>query len=246
MEKLGLNPGYILVQIIAFLLLVVVLNAWVYKPLMGLLQRRREKIAASLEDARVAAEARATAEKDAERITTEAQTKAAQIISQATERAGAAMSEAKAQADKDIAREREATLTEVQEERNRMLGDLRGQVAALAVAASQKLIGETLDEQRQHALLQEFFTGVKSGQVAVLSNGSQVSGGSAEVISALPLTPDEQSTIRRDVLGKLGAQTQVDFKVDPSILGGLIIKVGDKVLDGSVAGQLEELRQSMR
>ena len=65
MEKLGLNVGYILVQIIAFLLLVVVLNAWVYKPLMTLLQKRREKIAASLEDARVASEARASAERPA-------------------------------------------------------------------------------------------------------------------------------------------------------------------------------------
>jgi F0F1-type ATP synthase delta subunit len=38
----------------------------------------------------------------------------------------------------------------------------------------------------------------------------------------------------------------VDFRVDPSILGGLVIHVGDKILDGSVAGQLETLRQSLR
>ena len=245
MEKLGLNLGYIVVQIIAFLLLVVVLNAWVYKPLMDLLQRRRDKIASSLEDARVASEARAAAEKEAERITAEAQTKAAQIISQATERADASMSEAKAQADKDIAKEREATLQEVAEERNRVLGDLREQVAALAIAASQKLIGAALDEKRQHTLLEEFFSGVRSGKVVAL-NGGGITGESAEVISALPLTADEQATICKDVLARLGASANVDFKVDPSILGGLVVKVGDKVLDGSVAGQLDELRQSMK
>lgn len=245
MEKLGLNLGYIIVQIIAFLLLVVVLRAWVYKPLLTLLQKRREKIAASLEDARVASEARAAAEKEAERITTEAQAKAAQIISQATERADASMSEAKAAAEKDIARQREATLQEVSEERNRILGDLRGQVAALAIAASQKLIGEALDEKQQHALLKEFFSGVKSGKVVAL-NGGGVSGEAAEVISALPLTQEEQDAVCKDVLARLGDQVKVNFKVDPSILGGLVVKVGDKVLDGSVAGQLEELRQSMR
>jgi F-type H+-transporting ATPase subunit b len=245
LEKLGLNLGYIVVQILAFLILLVVLNAWVYKPLMGLLARRREKIAASLEDARVASEARANAEREAERITTEAQAKAAQIISQATERADASMLEIKAQAENEIAREREATLQEVQEERNRLLGDLRGQVAALAIAASHKLIGEALDEKRQHALLEEFFSGVKSGKVMAL-NGGGVSGESAEVISALPLTADEQRTIHNDVLAKVGPEVRVSFKVDPSILGGLVVKVGDKVLDGSVAGQLEELRQSMR
>jgi len=245
LEKLGLNLGYILVQILAFLILFVVLRVWVYKPLLNLLDKRREKIASGLEDARIAGEARASAEQEADKITTEAQAKAAHIISEATERADAAMLEVKAQADNEIARQREATLLEVEEERNRMLGDLRGQVAALAIAASQKLIGEALDEKRQHSLLEEFFSGVRSGKVMAL-NGGGIMGDSAEVISALPLTDAEQMIIKKDVLAKMGEQVRVDFKVDPSILGGLIVKVGDKVLDSSVAGQLEELRQSLK
>jgi F-type H+-transporting ATPase subunit b len=47
------------------------------------------------------------------------------------------------------------------------------------------------------------------------------------------------------VLTKAGAK-DVTFRVDPSILGGLVIRVGDKVLDSSVAGKLEGLRQSLR
>jgi F-type H+-transporting ATPase subunit b len=39
---------------------------------------------------------------------------------------------------------------------------------------------------------------------------------------------------------------EISFKVDPSILGGLVIKVGDKVLDGSVAGKLDGLRQTLK
>jgi F-type H+-transporting ATPase subunit b len=44
---------------------------------------------------------------------------------------------------------------------------------------------------------------------------------------------------------KSGAK-EVTFRVDPSILGGLVIKVGDKVMDGSVAGKLEGLRQNLK
>ena len=245
MDKLGLNLGYIIVQVLSFLILFVVLRAWVYKPLLGLLDRRRQKLAEGLEDARVAAEARASAEKEAAGISAEAQAKAAHIISEATERADAAMIEVKAEADNDIAKQREATLMEVEEERNRMLGDLRGQVAALAIAAAQKLVGDALDEKRQHALLAEFFSGVKSGKVVVLE-GAEISGASAEVTSALPLTVDEQAAVKKDVLSKMGVQATVEFRVDPSILGGLIVRVGDKVLDGSVAGHLEDLRQSLR
>ena len=245
MAQLGLNLGYLLVQIVCFFIIFVVVRAWIVKPLQGLLEKRRKKIAQSLEDARIAAEARANAEKDAAGIIADAQVKAAHLVSEATERADAAMIEVRAGSDNEISKQREAVLAEVAEERNRMLGDLRGQVAALAIAAAQKLVGESLDEKRQHALLAEFFSGIKSGKVLVLE-GSDITGASAEVVSALPLTAAEQAIVKRDILSKMGKQTEMEFRVDPSILGGLVIHVGDKVMDGSVAGQLEDLRQTLR
>jgi F-type H+-transporting ATPase subunit b len=245
LEQLGLNLGYLLVQIVCFFIIFVVVRAWIVKPLQGLLEKRRKTIAQSLEDARIAAEARANAEKDAASIVSEAQVKAAHLVSEATDRADAAMLEVRAGADNEISKQREAVLAEVEEERNRMLGDLRGQVAALAIAAAQKLVGQSLDEKRQHALLAEFFSGVKAGKVVVLE-GADLPGSTADVVSALPLTAEEQAIVKRDILSKMGTQAAVEFRVDPAILGGLVIYVGDKVLDGSVAGQLEELRQSLR
>ena len=121
-----------------------------------------------MEDARIAEEARSHAEDDAQKITLEAQTKATSIINEATERADKVVVDIKAEAEKEIGKERAATLSEVEEERARMLGDLRGQVAALAIAAAQKLVGETLDEKRQHSLLAEFFSGVKNGKLLFL------------------------------------------------------------------------------
>jgi len=47
------------------------------------------------------------------------------------------------------------------------------------------------------------------------------------------------------LLAKGGAQV-VTFRVDPGILGGLVVRVGDKVVNGSVAAQLEDLRQSLK
>jgi F-type H+-transporting ATPase subunit b len=93
-------------------------------------------------------------------------------------------------------------------------------------------------------LIDEFFSGVKSGKVVVLDD-VDFKGESAEVTSALPLNDNEQDIVKKSVLEKVGAKT-VAFRVDPSILGGLVIKVGDKVVDGSVAGKLEGLRQSLK
>ncbi len=244
MEKLGLNLGYLLVQIFNFLIIFVVLKEWVYKPILGLLDKRREAIAQGLEDARVASEARANAEEEAAKISAKAQVEASKIVRDATERAEAAARDLKVAVEAEIVKLREDAMANIEAERNNILGDLRGQVAALAIAGAQKLVGEALDEKRQRALLDEFFSGVKSGKVVVLEDVG-FNGDSAEVTSALPLTDREQDAVKKDILAKVGAQ-DVTFRVDPSILGGLVIKVGDKVLDGSVAGKLEGLRQSMR
>jgi F-type H+-transporting ATPase subunit b len=113
------------------------------------------------------------------------------------------------------------------------------------MAAAQKIIGESLDEKRQHALIDEFFSGIRGGRVASLEGAAVNSNGSAEIISALPLSAEEKEIVRRDVLSSIGSQATVTFRVDPTILGGLVIRVGDKIWDASVAGKLDNLRQSM-
>jgi F-type H+-transporting ATPase subunit b len=244
MEQLGINLGLLIVQIIAFIIVFLTLNAWVYGPMVNMMESRKQKIAQGLEDARVAAEARANAEKEAAKIISDAQTEASEIVREATERAAVAGQDVKAAAEVEAAKAREAAVAEAEVERNRVLGDLRSQVASLAIAAANKLVGESLDEKKQRSLLDEFFSGVKSGKLVVLDD-ADFTGESAQVTSALPLSEEECEAVKRDVLAKAGAK-EVTFRVDPSILGGLVIRIGDKVLDSSVAGKLEGLRQSLR
>ena len=244
MEALGINLGLLIVQIIAFIIVFLTLNACVYKPMLDMMETRKSKIAQGLEDARIAAEARADAEKESAKILANAQVEASKVVREATERAADAVKDVKASAESEAVKARETAIAEAELERNRILGDLRGQVAALAIAAANKLVGEALDEKKQHALLDEFFSGVKSGKVVILDD-ADFKGDSAEITSALPLTKDEEATVRKDLLSKVGA-ANVSFRVDPSILGGLVIKVGDKVMDGSVSGRLEGLRQNLK
>lgn len=239
MEALGINLGLLIVQIIAFFIVFLTLNAWVYQPMLDMMDNRKKKIAQGLEDARVAAEARKDAENEANKIKNDAQAEAGKIVREATERAATAGKDVKAAADAEAAKARDAALAEAELERNRILGDLRGQVAALALAAANKLVGEALDEKKQRALLDEFFSGVKSGKVVVV--GDDLKGDAAVVTSALPLTNEEQDAVKKSVSAK-----DYSFKIDPSILGGLVIKVDEKVLDASVAGKLEGLRQNLK
>lgn len=244
MENLGLNLGFLIVQILSFGIIFVTLRAWVYKPVLNMLAKRRQTISQGLEDARIAQEARANAEQDASKLVAEAQRKADAVLREANERAGAVGKEVKAAAEADIVKMKETAREEIEDERNRILSDLRNQVVALSMAAAQKLIGESLTQERQRALLQEFFSGVKSGKVAILE-GDDGKGASAEITSALPLTSQEQDTIKKDLLTRMDKSAAVSFRVDPKILGGLVVRVGDRIVDGSVAGQLQALRENL-
>ncbi len=249
MEALGINLGYLLVQILNFAVLFVVLRAWVYQPLLGLLEKRKLAIAEGLENARVAAEARANAEREAEKILNDAQLRASEIVREATERAESLEAEIQADEQAKITKLREDAVKELEQERNLMLTNLRGQVVALAISAAQRLIGESLkyDEDHQHTLLKEFFSGVKDGRVLVIKDvDMKADASSAEVTSALPLTDEEKETVKQDVLRRLGESATITFRVDPSILGGLVIRLGDRMIDGSVAGQLQVLRENLQ
>ncbi|MEK7808479.1 MAG: F0F1 ATP synthase subunit B [Chloroflexota bacterium] len=243
MESLGINLGFFLVQVLNFLILVIVLYAWAYKPILKMLDDRKAKIAQGLEDARIAGEARANAEKEATKIVQDAQNDAAKRVAESAQRAEQAARDVTAAAEAEKAKILQAAAVDAEAVRNAALGDFRSQVAALALAAAHQVIGDVLkrDEKYAHSLVEEFFSGVKAGKVTVLE-GVTVSGAAAEVTSALPLTNDEQANVKKSLSGVSG----VNFRVDPNILGGLIVRVGDRIVDGSARGKLEGLRQSVK
>jgi len=67
----------------------------------------------------------------------------------------------------------------------------------------------------------------------------------AEVISAVPLTDAEQKAIDQRLLRRFGDELEVNYRVAPDILGGVIVRVGDKYIDGSVATKLERMRERL-
>lgn len=245
MEGLGINLGYLLMQLAMFGIIFVTLRVWVYKPLLGMIEKRRQKLTQSLEDAKIAAEARANAETEAAAVIADAQGKASQIVKEANARALQVEKDIKANAEAEVQKMRAAANVEIQSERERALKEMRSEIAALAIAAAQKLVGEALDEKRQHRLLEEFFSGIKDGRVIVLE-GETISGESAEVTSAVELSGEERKTVEKELKSHLNKDAGIEFKVDPQIMGGMVIKVGDRVMDGSVLAQLHALNSALK
>lgn len=234
MAALGINLGYLLVQIFGITALLLILTGLVYKPMLKVIEERKARIAKGLEDARQAAIARENADAEAKRIIDEARAEAANVRKEAVVAAEQAAKDIEAKAREDAKAIKAAAQADAVEERNRVLGDLRNQVAAISIAAANKLVGTSLDDKRQRQLIDDFFSKVPA-------EVTSLSGETAEITSALPLTPAEQESAR-----KLVKSANVNFKVDPSILGGLVVRVGDRVVDDSVANRMSALQDSMR
>jgi F-type H+-transporting ATPase subunit delta len=67
----------------------------------------------------------------------------------------------------------------------------------------------------------------------------------AEVITAIPVDEDLTTRIGNALGEKLGAAVQTEVRQDPSILGGLIIRIGDRVIDDSVRTRLQQLQMAL-
>ena len=67
----------------------------------------------------------------------------------------------------------------------------------------------------------------------------------ATVTSAVPLTADETAAIRSRVEAMAGAAVELRTEVDPDLLGGITIQVRDRLLDASIRGRLERLRDQL-
>lgn len=67
----------------------------------------------------------------------------------------------------------------------------------------------------------------------------------AEVVSAVELSANEQEQLRQALVAEHGAGLLFSFRVDPALLGGLRVRVGDRLIDTSVASRLTALRESL-
>ena len=68
----------------------------------------------------------------------------------------------------------------------------------------------------------------------------------AEVVSAHPLSDDQVAALKTNLKSRVGRNVAVDLTVDPTILGGLVVKIGSQQIDGSIRTKLNTLAHAMK
>ncbi|AQR75271.1 F0F1 ATP synthase subunit delta [Sphingomonas sp. LM7] len=80
------------------------------------------------------------------------------------------------------------------------------------------------------------------GQLAAAHRGEAT----AEVTSAHPLDAEQVDALKAQLRTRLGRDVNVDLSVDPSLLGGLVVKIGSQMIDSSIKTRLNSLAQAMK
>jgi F-type H+-transporting ATPase subunit delta len=68
----------------------------------------------------------------------------------------------------------------------------------------------------------------------------------AEVNSAHPLNDEQVAALKANLKSRVGSDVAVDLSVDPTILGGLVVKIGSQMIDGSIRTKLNTLASAMK
>jgi F-type H+-transporting ATPase subunit b len=159
-EAFGVDIPKLLFQVINFLLLLYLLNRFLFKPVLKLLDERGARIRKGLEDAEAAAHDRELAKAEREAAMDEARKEAQAMIARATKIADDSRAEilaaAKEQAEKVTTRAR----AEITAEKERAMAELRATVADLALEAAGRLVRSEMDAPAQRRLVEEFLAEV--------------------------------------------------------------------------------------
>jgi F-type H+-transporting ATPase subunit b len=161
---LGLNLPGLIAQLVNFLILLVVLRLLLWKPILKILDERKQKIEQGLQRSEEAATQAAASEDEARRIMDEARAEAREATARAQESAARLQTEleeqARREADQIVTRARE----EISLEREQAVQQLRTEFADLTIQAAERVVGQAIDRDAHQRLIDEALVEGRFGQ----------------------------------------------------------------------------------
>jgi F-type H+-transporting ATPase subunit b len=155
--------GTVIVELLTFLVMMAILARYVYPEIVKLAEARQRQIAEQLKEAEKARAAAEATLHEAESKLNDARRTAQSVIEAASKSAEQLRQELKQKAEDESRRLLESARKEIEAERLKAVQSVRAEVAGLVVAATEKVIGETLDVQKHKELIDRAIAEVARG-----------------------------------------------------------------------------------
>ena len=152
---IGINVPVLFAQLINFTFLLIVMRILIYKPVLKMLDQRRERIREGLSAAEKGQERAQEANRDAQDQIDTARREGLEIVAQAQQAATRVQEEGRQQAQLQQEAMLARARAEIQLERDTAIAQLRGEFADLTVDAAEKIVGQSLDRAAHQRLIDE-------------------------------------------------------------------------------------------
>jgi F-type H+-transporting ATPase subunit b len=151
-----INLFWIIAQAASFVLFLVIVYLGFFRRISGVLEERRSRIEQGLRDADNARQERERAAEERLAVLAGARQEANDLLARAQKLAEDSRERELAETRAEIERLRDQATADIESERQRALADVRGQVADLALLAAGRVVGETMSDDRQRRLVEDF------------------------------------------------------------------------------------------
>jgi F-type H+-transporting ATPase subunit b len=163
-----MNPdtGLVIWTIVTFVSLVFILKAVAWAPLIKAIEDRELRLKSERDGAEKARAEAERIQKDLEAKMNDFQAKSREMMAQATKEGEALRASLKASAESDSQKIKDKTMQELADEKERLVRDLRKEVAGLSVLAAEKLLHKSVDAGVEKSVLESFFKDLDAGKKA--------------------------------------------------------------------------------
>ncbi len=158
-KQFGVSPILLAAQIVNFLILLFLLKKFAYKPLLEMLQKRRDIISQSLKDAAQIEQRLKSIEEEKAKSLKKAADEAKLIINEATKAANELMEESRVRTEQEILKLQAKNKEMMERQKEQLQKEIRAQLADLVVLGLEKVVGKTLTTRAQKELVE---TAIKS------------------------------------------------------------------------------------
>ncbi len=153
MEALGINWSALIIQLLAFIILVVLLARFAYRPLLNVLDQRAERVRTSMEQADRIERQLAETETRNQEILAEARREGQQIVANAREIGDRQIAQARAVAHEEADKQLQQSLAQLRAETQSARAQLRQEYADLVIRAASRVVRQELDPQKHLQLI---------------------------------------------------------------------------------------------
>lgn len=286
MESLGIDLRLIIIQIINFGLLLFLLNKFLYKPILKILDERKKKVAESLAQAQKIEEEHVRLEEEKKKELQAAQEAGREFFEKAKTEGERQRNEIIGRGKEEAERILQRTKEQLELEKEKLKEDLRAEIADLSIATAEKLLEKRIGKAEEKELLSQALKKLKEKPLEsvglleaeafrkrrispqavkiatelltllkrtqnlkllpeILAKLEESAFVPAEVTTSSVLAREEERKIS-DILEEIfGKGLKIKFKINPKILGGMVVKVGDRIFDSSLLGKAHQLRESL-